>query len=295
MNLFSAKDALVFYSQNVDFYIKVGELLRAKIKDSNFNFHCAVCEKITRALPSEDWNLRNQIICSSCRHGGRSRHAFDVINKLLLNNKCPNRLIFEEITDFKKMLNEKIGGFHGVEFLGVDKIPGNVYESNGSNLEHQDICNLSFEDNSFDLICAFDVLEHVYDMEKALDELHRVIDDKGFIVLTVPFYDNLEKTVIRSKLVDGNIINIEPEAYHGNPLSEKGSLVFADPGRDLLDMMKKAGFEIKISLGANIERGLFPDGNSNTVNHCWNAVFVLSKFSPYSETLTFRGIRADEK
>jgi len=279
MNFFAAKDALAFFSQNVDFYIKVGELLRTKIRDSNFNFYCAVCERLTQALPSDDWNLRNQIICSNCNHGGRARHAYDVITNLLSDDKRPRRLIFEEITQFKKMLNDKVGGFRGVEYLGADKVPGKIYASNGYDLEHQDMCNLSFGDKSFDLICSFDVLEHVYDMEKALAELYRVIDDKGLIILTVPFYDNVEKTVIRSSLVDEKLVLIQPAAYHGNPLSDEGSLVFADPGRDLLDMMIKVGFDIKLSLGANLEKGLFPDANSNVSNHCWNVIFILNKSS----------------
>ena len=41
---------------------------------------------------------------------------------------------------------------------------------------------------------------------------------------------------------EGEIIHLLPEQYHGNPISEKGSLVFYNFGCDILDMLKEAEF-----------------------------------------------------
>lgn len=50
-----------------------------------------------------------------------------------------------------------------------------------------DIRSLSFKDNSFDTILAFEILEHIpfNDFKKALKELHRVSSDK--VIFSVPY------------------------------------------------------------------------------------------------------------
>lgn len=50
---------------------------------------------------------------------------------------------------------------------------------------------LPFNKNEFDLVCAFDVIEHVADHEKALSELQRVCKPEGIICITVPAYQCL--------------------------------------------------------------------------------------------------------
>lgn len=50
---------------------------------------------------------------------------------------------------------------------------------------------LPFGNNSFDLVAAFDVIEHVDDDLQALDEMMRVCRPGGFIAITVPAYKSL--------------------------------------------------------------------------------------------------------
>lgn len=50
------------------------------------------------------------------------------------------------------------------------------------------ITDLPFENDSYDLVCAFDVIEHVSDDQKAVDELFRVCKPGGHIAITVPAY-----------------------------------------------------------------------------------------------------------
>ena len=49
-----------------------------------------------------------------------------------------------------------------------------------------DICNLPFEDNSYDVIFCNHVLEHIPDDEKAMSELFRVMKPGGWGILQVP-------------------------------------------------------------------------------------------------------------
>jgi len=49
-----------------------------------------------------------------------------------------------------------------------------------------DICNLPFEDNSYDIIFCNHVLEHIPDDTKAMQELYRVLKPKGMAILQIP-------------------------------------------------------------------------------------------------------------
>jgi SAM-dependent methyltransferase len=49
-----------------------------------------------------------------------------------------------------------------------------------------DICNLPFEDNSFDFIFCNHVLEHIHDDTKAMQELYRVLKKGGMGVFQIP-------------------------------------------------------------------------------------------------------------
>lgn len=54
-----------------------------------------------------------------------------------------------------------------------------------------DAMRLPFRDNSFDLVVAMDILEHLKDDSAALCEVHRVLKPGGRIIATVPAYQSL--------------------------------------------------------------------------------------------------------
>lgn len=57
-----------------------------------------------------------------------------------------------------------------------------------------DICNLPFNDNSFDYILCNHVLEHIYDDEKAMKEIYRILNKNGIAILQVPIDINSNYT-----------------------------------------------------------------------------------------------------
>lgn len=59
----------------------------------------------------------------------------------------------------------------------------NVYESGAE--------QMPFADNKFDLVCAFDVIEHIDEDGKAMEEMLRVCSPGNFIVVTVPAFQSL--------------------------------------------------------------------------------------------------------
>lgn len=72
-----------------------------------------------------------------------------------------------------------------VRAVGVDKNKDIVDASNDSNIIHIHR-TLPFQDESFDVVTIFEVLEHVHDQAFVLNELNRVLRPGGRIVISVP-------------------------------------------------------------------------------------------------------------
>lgn len=64
-------------------------------------------------------------------------------------------------------------------------------EKTGLDIINASITELPFEDKSFDLVCAFDVIEHVEDDQLAVSEMKRVVKDNGIIFITIPAFMSL--------------------------------------------------------------------------------------------------------
>ncbi len=82
-------------------------------------------------------------------------------------------------------------GFNDV--TGVDQSGDAIRfcaEKGLGNVRQEDICNLSFDDNQFQLILATDIIEHV-DEKQALKQIYRVLSPGGIAVFTVPAFDIL--------------------------------------------------------------------------------------------------------
>jgi SAM-dependent methyltransferase len=58
-------------------------------------------------------------------------------------------------------------------------------------VRHGDVCALPFGDESFDLVLATDVIEHVEDDAVALAEIVRVLAPGGKVLITVPAFQSL--------------------------------------------------------------------------------------------------------
>ncbi len=65
-----------------------------------------------------------------------------------------------------------------------------------------DICNLPFEDNSYDIILCNHVLEHIPDDTKAMQELYRVLKVGGMGIFQIPQDLNRETTFEDDSITD---------------------------------------------------------------------------------------------
>jgi len=64
-------------------------------------------------------------------------------------------------------------------------------EKNLGEVRYGDVCALPFGDDTFDLVLATDIIEHVDDDGKALSELRRVLKPGGAAILSVPAFPSL--------------------------------------------------------------------------------------------------------
>jgi SAM-dependent methyltransferase len=65
-----------------------------------------------------------------------------------------------------------------------------------------DICDLPFEDNTYDLIFCNHVLEHIPDDTKAMQELYRILKKGGMGIFQIPQDINREKTFEDDSITD---------------------------------------------------------------------------------------------
>jgi SAM-dependent methyltransferase len=92
-------------------------------------------------------------------------------------------------TGFTSELLSKYGEVISVEYESscVEFVNANT----SLHLLEGSILDLQFEDNTFDLVCAFDVVEHVEDDVKATSEMIRVAKRNGYVFISVPAFNSL--------------------------------------------------------------------------------------------------------
>ncbi|KAI4448506.1 hypothetical protein C823_003026 [Eubacterium plexicaudatum ASF492] len=226
-----------------DFERVLGRIvLNAPDRRLNYPGYCAACgcdrNFILTDMFAMDEQLcfRESMICPVCGLNNRQRFMAGEIFKRVNPDK-DHVYVYEQTTPFYRVLKARLKYLTGSEYLG-DFAPGTVREDG---IRHEDAMNLSFPNESFDYAISNDVLEHVADIRRALKEMYRVLKAGGIMMATFPFIWDLDNTVRRAKISDGNIEYLLEPIYHGNPLGG-GSLVFYDYGWDFMEFVKSAGF-----------------------------------------------------
>lgn len=109
-------------------------------------------------------------------------------------------------------------------------------------VRREDLENLSFEDESFDLHLTQDVFEHLFNPAAAFREIARTLRPGGAHIFTTPLVRKSEPTRFCASLApNGTIVHLmEPPEYHGNPISSEGSLVTVHWGYDIADYIFNA-------------------------------------------------------
>ena len=100
----------------------------------------------------------------------------------------------------------------------------------------EDMNSLTFDDNTFDIVIAHHVLEHIPDDAKAMSELFRVLKPGGKAILSVPQNLSREETFEDTAIVAPN----EREIVFG----ARDHVRFY--GRDFSERLANAGFQMEV-------------------------------------------------
>jgi len=96
----------------------------------------------------------------------------------ILDVGCGTGLLLKEL--------EKVGKVYGID---SSLIAVNFCKTREvSNVKQGDVTNIPFNDCTFDIVLALDILEHVEDDYLALQEIKRVVKKQGVIIIFVPAF-----------------------------------------------------------------------------------------------------------
>lgn len=189
---------------------------------------CNICRWEGRHFVSDAWH--KHINCPKCRSGIRQRLFFATLQ----NN---DELSFNTILKKKKILH------FAPEALVGSNIKDQAAHYTTADLLRQD-CDVQLDisdmpeikNESYDAVIAFDVLEHVPNYQKALQEAHRVLSPNGFAIFTVPQKDNLDITY-----EDTGIVTPEEREKHFGQWDHLR--IF---GNDFTNTIENNNFKVKI-------------------------------------------------
>ena len=127
-----------------------------------------------------------------------------------------------------------------------------------SGFQNQDLENQTFPDETFDLVITQDVMEHIFNPAKAFTEIARTLKPGGAHIFSVPLVNKERPSEIWAQRDEkGGISYLHEPEYHGNPISEEGSLVTMHWGYDICDFIyKHSGLCTSINYIDDISRGI---------------------------------------
>ncbi len=190
-------------------------------------------------------NWRERLVCPRCSMNNRQRAMAAVLldavrrRRAAASGRLPRLYMMEQVTPTYRFFAQRRGEVEvtGSEFLDPELAGGAVRDG----IRHEDAENLSFGDAEMDFALSASVLEHVNEPLAAVRELARVLKPGGELFLEVPFDVNKERNTRRARIAGGEVVHLAEPAYHGDPMSEEGALVFNDFGWEFLDQIRDTG------------------------------------------------------
>lgn len=141
------------------------------VKYSGNNHTCNTCDKkLNQFVTIYDKDL----LCPNCGSRSRTRRLYDTLknNNVLQGNVLhfsPNKILYRK---FKNL---------DIEYFSTD------FENEFTADYQYDITAIPINDNFFDVIICYHVLEHIEDDIKAISELYRVLKPNGLCYIQTPF------------------------------------------------------------------------------------------------------------
>lgn len=174
---------------------------------------------------------RNNCVCPRCYSTDRDRLLYLYLKNYteIFESKC-NLLHVAPEGSLKALLNsvESINYQAGIKYH-----EGFYYSKDDAII---DITNLSFENESYDVIICNHVLEHIIEDGIALKEFYRVLKPNGWAILQVPVSSKLKVTY-----EDFSIVKEKEREKHFGQFDHVRIY-----GQDYKDRLETAGFRVEI-------------------------------------------------
>ena len=194
------------------------------------NGYCPICEAPVLFVAEQAW-LRDYYLCSVCHSIPRQLALVYLLNMLRPDWKSAN---IHESSPSILFFKNHCPNYSFSHFL-YDLKPGAVRDG----IRCENLEQLTFMDETFDIFITQDVLEHVFTPDQALAEISRVLRFGGMHIFTTPRHKDLLLSRQRARVENDHVIHMLEAIYHGNPISSKGSLVTWDYGLDFVGLAER--------------------------------------------------------
>lgn len=124
--------------------------------------------------------------CPHCGASDRDRHLALYLRATGLTQRVAGARVLHFAPE--KHVADLITTHRPSHYIQADKFPARA------GIVELDLTAIAADDQSFDLVIANHVLEHVDDIQKSLMEMHRVLVNGGFAILQTPFASTLTRT-----------------------------------------------------------------------------------------------------
>jgi SAM-dependent methyltransferase len=193
--------------------------------------YCPICESKATFTSKELW-FRDHLICGGCGSIPRERALLKIIQDHFPNYRD---LAIHESSPGGRGASIKLHRecpHYSASHYYPETPSGQVNPESGYRSENIEC--LSFARESFDLFITQDVMEHIFNPERAFKEIARVLKPGGAHVFTVPLVNKTKSSERRASL-DANMAAVlhHPAEYHANPADPNGSLVTFHWGYDI--------------------------------------------------------------
>lgn len=199
-------------------------------------------------------SVRSDYSCASCRADVRHRDLAAVILDEFARGLYTNlaHLVRDERFKGTRIYEASLRGpfikyFRKVSFYKQSYYwPDLALGESRDGIQCEDLRALTFDDNLFDLVVTSDVFEHIFDPDRAFEEIFRVLRSGGVHIFSIPFnWPVASRSQTRSLEVDGQEEHVLPPQYH---VAGDGSqsLVVTDWGADIVDRLEAIGYRVSV-------------------------------------------------
>jgi SAM-dependent methyltransferase len=205
---------------------------------------CPICEG-AREFTSKNQGYRESLHCSGCGSVPRERAL-----ALVLTRQFPQwrtRAIHES-SPANRGISPKMKR-ECVNYVASQYFPGKPLGETFGGFRNENLEMLTFGDETFDLVVTLDVMEHVNKPDAVFREISRTLKPGGAYLFTVPTYKGRIVSERRALYKsDGSVEHMAEPEYHGNPVSDAGSLVTFHYGHDLAALIHQwSGMSTEVS------------------------------------------------